>query len=55
MLRKSPIFSVAIVFVIALGSGAVTTIFSAMNAVVLRPVPGVARPDRLVTIRPARR
>ena len=54
MLRKSPIFSVAIVFVIALGSGAVTTIFSAMNAVVLRPVPGVARPDRLVTIRPAR-
>src|SRR4029450_7423435 len=55
MLRKSPIFSVAIVFVIALGSGAVTTIFSAMNAVVLRPVPGVARPDRLVTIQAARR
>ena len=55
MLRKSPVFSMAIVFVIALGSGAVTTIFSAMNATVLRPVPGVAQPDRLVTIRPARR
>ena len=54
MLRKSPIFSLAIVFVIALGSGAVSTIFSAMNAVVLRPLPGVARPDRLVSIRPAR-
>jgi predicted permease len=54
MLRKSPIFSLAIVFVIALGSGAVATIFSAMNAVVLRPLPGVARPERLVSIRPAR-
>jgi putative ABC transport system permease protein len=54
MLRKSPIFSLAIVFVIALGSGAVATIFSAMNAIVLRPLPGVARPDRLVSIRPAR-
>jgi predicted permease len=55
MLRKSPIFTAAIVFVIALGSGAVTTIFSAMNAVVLRPLPGVEEPDRLVTIRLARR
>jgi predicted permease len=54
MLRKSPVFSIAIVFVIALGCGAVTTIFSAMNAVVLRPLPGVEGPDRLVTIRLAR-
>src|SRR5262245_19216513 len=54
LLRKTPVFSLAIVFVSALGSGAVTTIFSAMNAVVLRPVPGVARPDRLVALRPAR-
>jgi predicted permease len=55
MLRKSPIFTLVMVFVIALGSGAITTIFSAMNAVVLRPLPGVAEPDGLVTIRPARR
>ena len=41
-----------IVFVIALGSGAVTTIFSAMNAVVLRPLPGVADVDRLVALPP---
>jgi predicted permease len=55
LLRRSPIFSVVIVFVIALGSGAVTTIFSAMNAVILRPLPGVADIDRLVTLRLARR
>ena len=42
---------VVVVLVIALGSGAVTTIFSAMNAAVLRPVPGVAEPARLVTVR----
>ena len=55
MLRKSPVFTLVIVFVIALGSGAVATIFSAMNAVVLRPLPGVADPDGLVTVRLARR
>jgi hypothetical protein len=32
MLRKSPAFTAVVVFVIALGSGAVTTIFSGMNA-----------------------
>ena len=55
ILRKTPIFTAAIVFVIALGCGAVTTIFSAMNAAVLRPLPGVEGPNRLVTIRLARR
>jgi len=55
LLRKTPIFTIAIVFVIALGCGAVTTIFSAMNAAVLRPLPGVEGTDRLVTIRLARR
>ena len=55
LLRRSPIFSVVIVLVIALGSGAVTTIFSAMNAAILRPLPGVADVDRLVTLRLARR
>ena len=54
MLRKSPVFTLVVVFVIALGSGAVSTIFSAMNALVLRPIPGVDGAG-LVAIRPARR
>ena len=54
MLRKSPVFTIVVVLVISLGSGAVTTIFSAMNALVLRSIPGVADPDRLVAIEPVR-
>ena len=33
---------------ISIGAGAVTTIFSAMNALVLRPLPGAADASRLV-------
>jgi predicted permease len=54
MLRKSPIFTLVVVLVITLGSGAVTTIFSVMNALVLRPLPGVAEADTLVGIEPTR-
>ena len=54
MLRKNPVFTAVVVSVIAIGSGAVTTIFSAMNAILLRPVPGVASPGRLVTLEPIR-
>jgi predicted permease len=50
MLRKSPAFTVVAILVIALGSGAVTTIFSAANAVILRPIPGAADPGQLVEI-----
>ncbi len=36
VLRRTPVFTAIAIVVIALGSGAVTTIFSAMNAFVLR-------------------
>jgi predicted permease len=50
MLRKSPTFTIVAMLVIALGSGAVTTIFSAASALLLRPIPGVVEQNRLVEI-----
>jgi predicted permease len=54
VLRKSPVFTAVVVVVVSLGSGALTTLFSALNALVLRPVPSVAEADRLVTLAPVR-
>ena len=54
MLRKNPVFTSVVVLVVSLGSGAVTTIFSAMNSLLLRPVPGVADHSRLATLHPIR-
>src|SRR5262249_10848095 len=48
LLRKSPVFAVVAILAISLGAGAVTTIFSAMSAMVLRPVPGVVDGSRVV-------
>ena len=50
MLRKSPLFTAVAILCISLGSGAVTTVFSAMNAMVLRPLPGAANASRLVRL-----
>ena len=47
MLRKSPAFTIVAVLAISIGAGAVTTIYSAMNALVLRPLPGTVRGARL--------
>ena len=54
-LRKTPVFTLVAVLVIALGCGAVTTIFSAMNALLLRPLAGTSEPARLVRIEPTQR
>ena len=48
-LRKSPAFTAVVVLSLALGIGATSTIFSALNPIVLRPLP-FTDPDRLVAI-----
>jgi predicted permease len=45
--RRAPGFAAVVVVTIAVGVGATTTIFSLVNAVLLRPLP-VEEPDRLV-------
>lgn len=48
-LRKSPGFALVCILTLGLGIGANTAIFTVINAVLIRPVPGVANPDELVT------
>jgi len=53
MLLKKPAMSAIVIFTLAVGIGANTALFSAMNAFLLRPLP-VANADRLVYVAPMR-
>ncbi|MEX2661679.1 MAG: ABC transporter permease, partial [Vicinamibacterales bacterium] len=50
MLLARPLFSAIVIAALSIGVGGVATIFSALNAMVLRPLPGVADGDRLTGI-----
>jgi predicted permease len=50
IMRKNPVFTAVAIAIVALGTGAVSTIFSAANGLVFRPIPGVAKQSELVGI-----
>lgn len=49
-LRRNPVFATVVVAVIAIGIGAVTTIFSGVNAYLFKPLPGANNASRLLQV-----
>jgi predicted permease len=49
-LRRAPAFVVLAITTLALGIGGATAVFTLIKASLLHPLPGVAEPDRLVTV-----
>ena len=49
--RRRPAFPIAFIFTLAVATGVLSTVYAAARWVLLRPVPGVTRPDDLVTLR----
>ncbi len=45
---QRPLFTLIVIGSLALGIGLSTAVFSFLNALFLRPLPGVGRPERLV-------
>src|SRR2546423_6861751 len=50
MLVKTPVFTAIAILAIALGIGASTTMFSSINALLLRPMPLMEDQERLVAV-----
>jgi len=50
LLARTPMFAAIVVATVAIGVGGVATVFSAVNAIVLRPLPGTADGTRLVQL-----
>jgi predicted permease len=50
MMFRNRSFTILAVFTLAIGIGACTTVFSWIDAILLRPLSGVASPDRLVAV-----
>jgi predicted permease len=49
-LLKRPGFTAVAVITLAIGIGANTTIFSVVNGILLRPLPGISQADRLIDV-----